>query len=205
MRYRHDLDTEYDMTAMIAKPLYFGMLVNVLVPAGLLFICYYLEKNYYVDDSIPGMANALFYIFCALAFVQAAAALWWRNKSYNTPMIRREESFEYDLTTEIQRRSRPVFLLISSISIWGYIYFGLTGRFTESVVFVVFSFVVFQFVRPRYGSLKRLIYRQEQYVKVGEFMGGGLGRIRQDIQTGDDPGTPDGSDDPEDKEGPKSQ
>jgi uncharacterized membrane protein len=184
MRTRHDIEGDYDVTAMIAKPLYFGMLVNILIPAALLFICYYLERNYYVENRIPGAANALFYIFCAVAFAQAVTALWWRNKSHNAPMIRREESFEYDVTTELLRRSKPVFLLIASISVWGYIYFGLTGRFSESVVYVVFSFIVFQFVRPRYGSVERLIYRQEQFVKVGEYMGGGLGRIRKEIEVG---------------------
>ncbi len=182
MRRAYD-DDEYDLTAMIAKPLYFGMLVNVMIPAGLLFVCYYTSNRYHPENHIPGLANALFYIFAAISLGQAGLALWWRSRRLSRPMVRRRESFEHDITTELSSRSRSIFLLIAAISLWGYVYFFLTGRFTESVVFVVFSFVVFQVVRPRYGSVGRLIAYQEKLVENGEFMPGGLADIRKEIDS----------------------
>jgi Gpi18-like mannosyltransferase len=182
MRYQHDTEDEYDLTAMIAKPLYFGMFVNVLIPAVLVFICYYINNRYYQDNYIPAFANTLFYVLCGVSLVQAAVALWWRNKSFSEPMVRRAESFEHDLATEIQRRSKPVFLLIAAIMFWGLLYFGLTGRFRESVVFAVFSFVVFQVVRPRYGSLRRLIAFQQELVAKGQLRGGSLADARKEIE-----------------------
>ena len=182
MRYQHDKEDEYDLTAMIAKPLYFGMFVNVMIPAVLVFICYYINNRYYQDNYVPELANPLFYVLCAVALGQAALALWWRNKSFSKPMVRRAESFEHDVATEIHRRSKPVFMVIAAISLWGVLYFALTGRFVEQVVFVVFSFVVFQVVRPRYGSLRRLIDFQQELVDNEQFMGGYLGEIRKDIE-----------------------
>lgn len=182
MRYDHENDREYDLTSMIVKPLYFGMLVNIVLPAGLLFVCWFVYNRYYPANHVPSLANTLFYIFCAIALAQAGLALWWRNRKFREPMVRRPESFEHDVGTELFARSRPVFLLIAAITVWGYIYFLLTGRFHESVVFIIFSFVVFQVVRPRYGSVRKLIEHQEKLVKEGRLIGGTLADIRKEIQ-----------------------
>lgn len=183
MRNRHELDSEYDLTGMIARPLYFGMLVNIMIPAGLLFLCYYISNRWHPENYVPGFANELFYIFCALALAQAGLALWMRNQRLELPMVRREESFEHDISTELFRRLKPVFVLIAAMSLWGVAYFFLTGRFTESVVFVVLAFVVFQLVRPRFGSVRKLIAFQQDLVKRGEFMGGGLSEIRRQAES----------------------
>ena len=182
MRQDREIDIEYDLTAMIARPLYFGMMFNIVVPAALLFGCYYLSNKTYMENHIPGIANELFYIFALLALVQAALALWLRNQRMARPMVKREESFEHDIATELFKRSKPVFLMIAAITLWGYAYFLLTGRFTESVVFVVFSFVVFQVVRPRYGSVRKLIRFQRALVDRGRLMGGGLAEIRRQVE-----------------------
>ena len=182
MKYEHETDDRYDLTGMIVRPLYFGMVFNVAIPAGLLFVCYYINNKYFPENRIPELSNALFYMFCALAFVQAALALWWRNKRLEAPMVRRQESFEHDVSTALMERLRPVFLLIAAITLWGYLYFFLTGRFEESVVFVVFSFVVFQVVRPRIGSLEKLIAYQQNLVKNGRFASGTLADIRKEVE-----------------------
>ena len=182
MRHDREPDTEYDLTAMIARPLYFGMMFNIVIPAALLFGCYYLSNKTHMANHIPGIANELFYVFAVAALGQAALALWWRNQRMARPMVKREESFEHDIATELFKRSKPVFLLIAAITLWGYAYFLLTGRFTESVLFVVFSFVVFQVVRPRYGSVRKLIRYQQALVDRGRLMGGGLAAIRREVE-----------------------
>lgn len=170
---------DYDLTSMIIRPLYFGTLVNVVIPAVLLFGCYYISNRLYTENHIPGFANTLFYVFSFLALAQAALALWLRNRRLEAPMVRSEQSFEHDIAAELLRRLKPVFFLIAGISIWGYIYFFLTGRFVETAMFVVFSFIVFQFIRPRFGAVRKLIAYQQELVKRGEFMGGGLAEIRR--------------------------
>ena len=69
------------------------------------------------------------------------------------PMVKREESFELDIAAELTRRSKPVFLMIAAVAIWGYLWFVLTGQFFESAMFVIFSFIVFQAVRPSCPSI----------------------------------------------------
>ena len=182
MKYEHETDDQYDLTGMIVRPLYFGMVFNVVIPAGLLFVCHYIHNKYLPENHLPELSNALFYVFCALAFVQAALALWWRNKRLEAPMVRRQESFEHDISTALLERLRPVFLLIAAITLWGYLYFFLTGRFEESVVFVVFSFVVFQVVRPRIGSVEKLITYQQNLVRNGRFASGTFADIRKEVQ-----------------------
>ena len=182
MKYEHETDNQYDLSSMIIKPLYFGMVFNVIIPAGLLFVCHYVNNNYLPENHIPEWSNALFYIFCALALIQGGVALWWRNRILNAPMVRRQESFEHDIGSALFERLRPVFLFIAAITLWGFLYFVLTGRFEETVVFVVFSFVVFQVIRPRFGSVKKLIAHQQKLVDDGRFAQGTFADIRKEVQ-----------------------
>ena len=174
MRLR-DFELKYNVTSMITRPLYFGLMVNIMIPVGLLFICFLIDRRGFVPNKIPETANLVFWLFVVISLGQAALALWWRYKRFQAPMVRKEETFEADVASQVFKLSKPIFLLIASISIWTYVYFYLTGRFETSAVFVVGSFVVFQLVRPRYGSLYKLISRQEELVAQGKFRkGGGL-------------------------------
>ncbi len=178
----NDIDDRYDLTGMIVRPLYFGMMVNIVLPAALLFVCYYVGNKYSPENRIPELSNGLFYVLCALALAQAGLALWWRHKKFEEPLVKRAESIEFDISAAVYDRSRPIFVLIAAITLWGFVYFALTGRFQESVVFIIFSFVVFQVVRPRFRWARSVIAHQEQLVKEGRFAGGGLADIRKEVQ-----------------------
>lgn len=161
---------QYDLHKMLVKPLYFGLFTNIIVPMALLMVCFYLNNNYFMGNRVGNNANILFYILGAVSVAQAGGSLWWRSKLLSLPMIKHEETFEHDLTSELHRRLRPVFVVIAGISVYGYVYFFLTGRFNESVFMVFFSFIVFQVVRPRLGSLRKLIARQKEHAKKGHFL-----------------------------------
>ena len=165
-------DNEYDLPRILAKPLYFGLLVNIIVPMALLFVCFYLDKNYSMDNHAGTAANSLFYGLAVLSVAQAGLALWWQRKLFQRPMIRGPETFEQDLATGFLRCCRPVFVIIALISLYGYLYFFLTGRFTESAILVLFSFLVFQVVRPRTGFVKKLIARQQEFVERRRYFSG---------------------------------
>jgi len=163
-------DDSYDLGRIIVKPLYFGLSVNIMLPVGVLLVCYYLNNNHYIENRIGNFANTLFYVFGMLALAESGFALWWRYILFRKPMIRRLESFEHDFTEGLLSRSRLVFLIIAFISVYGYLYFFLTGRFQEAVFFVVLSFVVFQVARPRYGYVRKLIKYQKSLVDRGELL-----------------------------------
>ncbi len=161
---------ERDLSQLIVKPLFFGLGVNIVIPVALLMVCYYLTNNSMIDNKLGDFANILFFIFGAIAVFGAVFSLWWYRKIVKRPMIRKVETFDDDFSSELVKRCRPVFLLIASIALLGITYFFLTGRFYETVVFVVFSFVVFQVVRPRFGSMRKLLKHQEKLVKEGKFL-----------------------------------
>ncbi|MCP4603451.1 MAG: hypothetical protein GY847_23520 [Proteobacteria bacterium] len=165
----------YDVTGMVAKPLYFGMLINVMVPGGLLFVCFYVNQHYPFENRISELANGLFYALAAISIAQAGFALWWRHKKFGEPMVRKQETMEKDMIRGTMACSRPAFLLIASISLWGFVYFWLTGRFEETSMLVIFSFLVFQVVRPRHGAIRKLIDHQTKLVEQGFFAKSHLG------------------------------
>ena len=163
-------DEDYDLSRIIVRPLYFGMMVNIIAPMALLGLCYYLNERQMVSNKIGDFAVPLFYVFAAAALLEAGAALWLRQRMLKMPMIRRLETFEDDFSDELLKRSRIVFAVIASISIWGFLYFFLTASFLEAVAFVVLSFIVFQLVRPRYGSTRKIVVAQEKLARSGRFM-----------------------------------
>lgn len=157
-----------DMSRIIAKVLYLGMFLNVLLPGALLGACYYYDQQYPRHGEAGDMANFLFYIFATLALAQAGYAIWWRGKRYNQPMVKSQATMEDDLVSGLAAASKPIFVLVAAISGWGYLYFIITGRFKESLVLVLLSFVVFQIVRPRYSLMKKVIDRQIELLDKGK-------------------------------------
>ena len=164
-------DDDYDLNRIIVRPLYFGMLINIFLPVAGLFVCYYFNNQAQARhvNLLGESAELVFYIFLALALSEALIAIWWRTMLFKTPMIKTKETFEKDFSDEYLRRCRPLFILIASISVYGYVYFYLTSEFNAAAWFVVGSFLVFQLVRPRHGLVRKLIEQQQQLVDKGQF------------------------------------
>jgi len=167
MKIERDTD-RYDLARMIAGALYSGLFINIMIPAGLLLVCYFLDQKGMVDNSIGMFANTLFYIFVVLSVVEGIVAVLWRNRGLAQPMIRRRETIEQDIREQLVVRLRPAFLLLAAVALNGIVYYLLTGRFEEALVFVVLSFVAFQVIRPRYGSLRKTIEQQEDMFEKGQ-------------------------------------
>lgn len=163
-------DESIDIFGILAKTLYLGLFTNVLLPVGLLMICYYYDQNNYVSDMVGDMGDVVFFVLAALASGQAAFAFWRRGRVLREPMIRSEETFEKDLSTGLLRALRPIFLIIAGISGYGYLYFFLTGQFIETAFVVMISFIVFQAIRPRQGAIRKLIDHQKSLVRNGNFL-----------------------------------
>ena len=161
-----------ELFRIMNKSLYFGMMSNIIIPMGLLLACYFYEQRYHPANNIGDFANTLFYIFLIFGAGQGAFAFWWRQQLLLKPMIRRRETFQTDLALGLTKICRPVFMLVAAITLYGLIYFFLTGRFEETMFMVILSFVVFQVVRPRYGLVNKLIENQYDMAEKGEFYRG---------------------------------
>ena len=163
-------DNTIDVYQVLAKTLYYGMFINVLLPMALLMVCYYIDQNYYVQDKSGDMANSLFIVFGLLALIQAGIALWQRGRNFHAPMVRGFDTIQHDLAVGVLKASRPIFVMIAAISVYGYLYFYLTGRFKETVFLVLFSFLVFQVIRPRHAAIKKLVRHQKMLAEKGELL-----------------------------------
>ncbi len=164
-----------ELHRIVARPLYFGLVCNVIIPMGLLMACFYYYKSHDLENTLGDLSNPIFYVFLVMAATEGAFAFWWRGKLLEKPMVRRKETFQQDIMSGLLRASRPVFIMIAAISLYGYIYYFLTGRFTEAVFMVLFSFLVFQFVRPRFGAVNKLIDSQYKMAQEGKFYSGEAG------------------------------
>lgn len=164
------LDDDYDLNRIIVRPLYFGMLTNIILPVVGLFVCYYFNNKGPRPNMLGGSSDMVFYLFLAMAAMEVAVAFWLRTKFFQSPMIRTKETFEKDFSDEYLKRCRPLFIMISSISIYGFIYYYLTSEFNAAAWFVVGSFLVFQLVRPRHGLVRKLIEKQQKLVEQGQFL-----------------------------------
>ena len=153
-----------DVTQFVAKPLYFAMAVNMIIPMILLFVCYYVNEHAPFSNRVGEFANLLFYILCGLSLVDAGIALWWRSRLWSEKLVTRNETFEEDLLAALVRKMRPIFLIVAAISLYGVLYFFLTARFVEALFFVIFSFLVFQVVRPREGMMRKIIAAQRRHL-----------------------------------------
>ena len=141
-------DDDIDIYRILSRTIYFGLFTNILIPMALLLICYYADRNYYVADKTAGQGNMVFIAFGILSLGQAAYALWQRGRRLRPLMVRRMETIENDLIMGLLTALKPIFFTIAAISLYGVLYFYLTGRFQETVFLVFFSFIVFQVVRP---------------------------------------------------------
>lgn len=163
-------NSNFDLSAIVIKPLYFGLFINILIPTVLLLVCYYIETHGSLHNQLGLDANLYFWIFAAAAIVEAGFALWYRYKLLARAMIRSLTTAEADIKEQLTERLTPVFMLVSATSLWGVLFYALTGRFEDSLLFIVFSFVVFQFIRPRYGSVQKLIDKQMAMAERGELL-----------------------------------
>lgn len=159
-----------DITHILIKPLYMGLVINILIPTGFLFLIYLIEKGGGLTSKVGDADGAVFALLAIVAVGLCAYAFWLRRSLGKRPMIRNIASFDRDFTTGLMAGSRQVFILIASIAGLGVLYYFLTGQFRESVIAVVASFVVFQIVRPRYGYVYRLMEQQWEMAERGELL-----------------------------------
>lgn len=158
---------KYNLHKMIIKPLYLGVLLNIVIPGAMLFVCFYLKNNNSYTNPLVDFdtMNILFIIFAVLSIIHTGLALWMRQKFFTTPMVQNRDKFEEELTLSLLEKIRPVYFLISVIALYGICYYFLTTKFEEAAFFVVFSFLVFQVVRPRIGFIQKLIDAQLKLIE----------------------------------------
>jgi hypothetical protein len=160
-----------DINHILVKPIYIGLLMNIFVPVTLLAVAYFLDKSRAAEPMNPAEnLNIFFWALAALSIIDGAAAIYFRQKRFFSPMIRSKDKFEEDLAQGTFIASIICYSFTSAISIYGLVMYLLGGTFMNFMFFVFLSFVAFQLVRPRHGFMEKVIAAQEKLVDRGQFL-----------------------------------
>lgn len=153
---------QYNLSGVVSKSLYLGFMINFLLPGIFLFVCYYLDVNYkYTNPPFTGeMVDTIFIATAVVTLILAAIALFLKQKLYTTRLVENAGVMGTELAENLAVKMRPIFILIMLISLLGVFHYYLTAQFKQTFFFILISFVIFQFVRPRYGFVKKLIDSQ---------------------------------------------
>ncbi|PKK81996.1 MAG: hypothetical protein CVT49_15945 [candidate division Zixibacteria bacterium HGW-Zixibacteria-1] len=163
-------ESKIDINKLLIKPVYIGLFMNILVPAILLGIVYYIDKNGGQGRGLTSDTyNIMFWALCVVAISEGAMAFILRQKFFFSPMAVSKETLEDDLVRGFMNASIICYAFTSAIAIYGLILFFMGGTFETMVLFVLISMIAYQFIRPRYGFAKKVIEAQEKFVQEGHF------------------------------------
>ncbi|MBN2227595.1 MAG: hypothetical protein JW763_09550 [candidate division Zixibacteria bacterium] len=154
-----------DLNAVLVKPLYFGLLMNIFVPATLLLIAYFIEQGKIMERKLSFTnGDLLFWILLVMAVADGAMAVFMRQRLFFRPMIRTKETFANDLTAQVFKASIICYAITTAIAIYGFALYMVSGGFDRLFLFIFISFIAFQIIRPRHGFLKKVIEAQGKHV-----------------------------------------
>ena len=166
-------ESKIDLNRLLIRPLYFGLLLNILIPVVLLAITYFLEKKDVMSGTFdPDTYSVLFWIFCVLAIVDGVLTFVIRQKLFFAPMVMTKETFEDDLMQGFFKNSIVCYAMAMAIAVYGFVLFFLGGSFETMVLFVLISMIAYQFIRPRFGFAEKVIAAQKKFVEEGRFFTG---------------------------------
>lgn len=156
---RPDIDS-YELHRVMVRPLYLGVGVNIFLPALLLLVAFFLDKQGTVANTVGDFSTTLFYIFIVISLADIAAAIFIWQKGLKKPVDSNPNLSIEQIGDRFVALYRPVLIIIALIAVYGFVLFMLTGSFHEHLLLTIVSFLAFQIVRPRSGVTQRYIERQ---------------------------------------------
>ncbi len=160
-----------DLYAILVKPVYIGLLINILIPSIILFVAYYLDRSgaYHPPTQPPPELNVIFFVFLALSLAQGGVGLFLKHKFFMSPMIQSKGTFAEDFSKRTMTLSLIGYAFGDAIVIYGIIIYVLGGTFRQMALFVFIAFIAFQLIRPRLGFMKKALEAQEKFVEAGQY------------------------------------
>ena len=136
---------------------------------ALLLICYYIETHGSWWTISSGLRPPITLCFCC-AGDHACRSRHLVSRETDVPSDDPEHGKRRGRSQRTASQSAPSdFAIVAAISLWGVaFYFCRDG--SSGLLFVVFSFIVFQFIRPRYGSVQKLIDRSGSYGRTRDLL-----------------------------------
>ena len=157
-----------DLNAVLIKPLYIGLLMNIFIPVVIIAIAYFIEDAGGLNSN---MANEnlelIFWVLVGVAVVDGAVAIFLKQKFCQAPMIKSKETFGDDLKQGMFMASIICFSLTTAISVYGLVVYLLGGTFNQLLFFAFLSFIAFQLIRPRLRFAEKVLALQERHLEDG--------------------------------------
>ena len=159
-----------DLNAVLIKPLYIGLLINIFIPVIIVGVAYYIEESGGLAVSANENLDLLFWVLIGIAVIDGAAAIILKQKMFFRPFIASKETFEQDFGRAFFTNSLIGNAITAAIAIYGLVFYLLGGTFNQLIFFVFISFIAFQLIRPRIRFSKKVLAVQEKYVDEGHFL-----------------------------------
>ncbi len=161
---------DIDLNAVLIKPLYLGLLINIFIPVVIIGVAYYIEEGGGLTSTMaPENLELIFWILIAVAVIDGAVAIFLKQKLFFTPMIKSKESFTEDFKQGFFSKSIVCHSLTAAIAVYGLVVYILGGTFNQLLFLVFISFIAFQLVRPRIKFSEKVLAAQERFVEEGQF------------------------------------
>lgn len=160
-----------DLSAVLIKPLYLGLVINIFFPVVITGFAYYIEESGGVSSTMPAeTVELIFWFLIAVAVVDGAVVIFLKQKLFMAPMIKSKESFAEDFKQGFFSKSIICYSLIATIAVYGLVLYFLGGTFNQLMFLVFISFLAFQLIRPREKFAEKVLAAQEQLVEQGRFL-----------------------------------
>ncbi len=149
----------------LVKPMYFGLAINVFLPASLILLAYYFEDHGFSGQLPDSQRNLFFIIFAIVAASDATLAFFLRGRFFEKPVARSVETFAADFTSAVMQVSLIVSAITASIAIVGLVFYLIGGGLEAMMLFCVVSVLAYQLTRPRIGYVEKALERQEKFAE----------------------------------------
>jgi len=160
-----------DLNAVLLKPLYLGLLINIFIPVVIIGIAYYIEEGGGLKSTMaPEKLEIIFWALTAVAIVDGALAIFLKQKLFFAPLIKSKESFIEDFRQGFFTKSIICYSLTAAIAVYGLVLYMLGGTFNQLLFLVFISFIAFQLIRPRIKFAEKVLTAQERFVEEGQFL-----------------------------------
>jgi len=159
-----------DLNAVLIKPLYVGLLINIFIPVVIVGVAYYIEESGGLAASANEYLGLIFWILIGVAVADGAVAIILKQKLFFNPCIITKGTFEEDFKRAFFTNSIICNFLTAAIAIYGLAVYLLGGTFNQLLFFVFISFIAFQLIRPRIKFAEKVLAAQEKYIEEGRFL-----------------------------------
>jgi hypothetical protein len=142
----------------LKKILFWGMILNLGVPTGLLIIAYWLTAAGATLHLSPQSLNLIFLVFLVVSLGDLGAAAVLRFFLLSSARLAvQAEAKKVSVSAILFNTTMVIYALCLFSAVLGFFYFLFGGQIERGLLLLVFNLLGYQFLRPRPGLVKKLL------------------------------------------------